>query len=107
MRLGEVPSEWCRDGCMIASHVVWARSFAEQVVSSEQGGQKYSRKLQHSLSEASCMQSMSQDKRSLKMGLDFGLSLGKKVNHNATVDNETTKKVAEGEGKTRAFTISK
>ena len=48
-----------------------------------------------------------QDKRSLKMGLDFGLSLGKKVNHNATVDSETTKKAAEGEGKTRAFTISK
>ena len=41
------------------------------------------------------------------MGLDFGLSLGKKVNHNATVDSETTKKVAEGEGKTRAFTLSK
>ncbi|KIZ00377.1 hypothetical protein MNEG_7589 [Monoraphidium neglectum] len=47
------------------------------------------------------------DKRSLKMGLDFGLSLGKKVNHNATVDSETTKKAAEGESKTRAFTISK
>jgi hypothetical protein len=48
-----------------------------------------------------------QDKRSLKMGLDFGLSLGKKVNRNATVDSETTKKVAEGDSKTRAFTISK
>jgi hypothetical protein len=48
-----------------------------------------------------------QDKRSLKMGLDFGLSLGKKVNHNATVDSETTKKVAEGDNKTRAFTLSK
>ncbi|GBF99172.1 hypothetical protein Rsub_11617 [Raphidocelis subcapitata] len=47
------------------------------------------------------------DKRSLKMGLDFGLSLGKKVNRNATVDSETTKKVAEGDSKTRAFTISK
>jgi hypothetical protein len=41
------------------------------------------------------------------MGLDFGLSLGKKVNHNATVDSETTKKAAEGESKTRAFTVSK
>ncbi|KAI8469059.1 MAG: hypothetical protein J3K34DRAFT_290086 [Monoraphidium minutum] len=47
------------------------------------------------------------DKRSLKMGLDFGLSLGKKVNHNATVDSETAKKATEGESKTRAFTISK
>ena len=41
------------------------------------------------------------------MGLDFGLSLGKKVNHNATVDPQTAKKAAEGEAKTRAFTISK
>lgn len=60
-----------------------------------------------------------QERRSLKMGLDFGLSLGKKVNHSATVDNETAKKMtrpgalaaaaADGEGaaRTRAFTISK
>jgi hypothetical protein len=51
--------------------------------------------------------SAAQDKRSLKMGLDFGLSLGKKVNHAATVDPQTAKKAAEGEARTRAFTISK
>lgn len=43
----------------------------------------------------------------MKMGLDFGLSLGKKVNHAASVDSESTKKAGEGEEKTRAFTISK
>lgn len=41
------------------------------------------------------------------MGLDFGLSLGKKVNHNATVDPQTAKKAADGDSRTRAFTTSK
>lgn len=48
-----------------------------------------------------------QDKRSLKMGLDFGLNLGKKVNHNASVDPQTAKKAAGGEARARAFTTSK
>ena len=58
------------------------------------------------------------------MGLDFGLSLGKRVNHTATVDSETAaagaaklKRGGNGGagggadggdgGRTRAFTISK
>jgi hypothetical protein len=37
--------------------------------------------------------------------MDFGLSVGKKLNQNATVDNTTYKK--DEEAQTKAFTISK
>ena len=46
-----------------------------------------------------------QDKRALKIGMDFGLNVGKKLNQNATVDNTILKK--DEDAQTKAFTISK
>lgn len=48
------------------------------------------------------------DKRSMKIGLDFGVNLGKKLNQQATIDTDNTKAKNEETGmKTRAFTVSK
>lgn len=44
----------------------------------------------------------------MKIGLDFGLSVGKKVNQNLTVDKQSLAKNEEtGKASTKAFTISK
>ncbi len=44
----------------------------------------------------------------MKLGLDLGLSLGKKVNQNKSVDSQTVAKNEQtGTSKTQAFTLSK
>lgn len=48
-----------------------------------------------------------QDKRSMKLGLDFGLGVGKKLNQNKTVDTQSVQKDEGGDAKTRSFTLSK
>lgn len=49
------------------------------------------------------MFSLLQDKRTLKVGLDLGLNVGKKMNENKTLDAaQVTKKQEE-----KAFTVSK
>jgi hypothetical protein len=49
-----------------------------------------------------------QDKRAMKIGIDFGLSVGKKLNQNMTVDSGTVGKNEQtGGNKTNVFTVSK
>jgi hypothetical protein len=45
-----------------------------------------------------------QDKRTLKLGLDLGLNVGKKLNENKHMDSSQLKKDEAGE---KAFTVSK
>ncbi len=54
-----------------------------------------------------CALESTQDKRAMKIGLDFGLNVGKKLNQNASVDAKSMQKKDEEGGRTRAFTVSK
>lgn len=48
-----------------------------------------------------------QDKRTMKIGLDLGLGVGKKLNENMAMDHTALKKDGLAEAANKVFTISK